>query len=196
MRIVTVLAIVSMAAIIGFFVIRWRIESEPVGWHREFFNFKSGPHCLVFFEPKLAIFIGDGGTEEVFDYVNGYVGGGGIIAYDGSSTYDFSRRSGRGGTQLGGVGYTTEHQRGKATLRFQNGKCSMVISERATKLTLADGREFILGGKTPLWLRCKSDGTIDHLDELPEGFVEFFKSPPTDSMMHTSVQSYPEVFQK
>jgi hypothetical protein len=72
----------------------------------------------------------------------------------------------------------------------------MVVSARGTKLTLADGRKFTLDGQTPLWLRCKSDGTIVVLDELPEGFVEFFESPPPEPGLIGSVKSWPEVFRK
>ena len=72
----------------------------------------------------------------------------------------------------------------------------MVISARGTKLTLVDGREFALDGQTPLWFRCKSDGTIIELDELPEGFVDFFESPPPDPGMLGLIQSYPEAFRK
>ena len=195
-RIVIICAIVSIAAIIGFFAIQWSVKSKPVSWRGEFFGFKSGPYCLVFPEPKLAIFIGDGGSEESFDSIDGCAGSD-ITAYDGRFSYDLrGRLSSRGSTKLGNVGYTRESQRGKTTLRFVGGKCEMVISERATKLTLADGREFQLDGKTPLWLRCKSDGTIDHLDELPEGFVEFFESPPPEPGLIWGVESYPEAFKK
>jgi len=47
-----------------------------------------------------------------------------------------------------------------------NQSCVMVISSRGTKLTLEDGRKFILDGKTPLWLRCRSNGTVIELDKL------------------------------
>ena len=81
-----------------------------------------------------------------------------------------------------------------------NGKCDnhcvMVVSEHDTQLTLADGRKYTLDGQTPLWLRCKTDGTIVQLDELPEGFVEFFESPPPDPGFYDRVKSYPEAFQQ
>ena len=61
------------------------------------------------------------------------------------------------------------------------------------KLTLADGREFTLDGKTPLWLRCKRDGTFIELHELPEGFIEYFENNPHDA---ESIKTYPEVFRR
>jgi len=81
----------------------------------------------------------------------------------------------------------------KNTIRFFDGKSIMVFSERGTKLTLADGREFILDGKTPLWLRCKRDGTFIELHELPEGFIEFFEN---NRIAAETIKTYPEAFRK
>jgi len=188
-RLITVLGILALVGIIGYFALRWKVEYAPVRWNGENFTFQSGPRCFVFHEPKLAIFLGDGGAEEVFDNINqcGYTN---ILTVNGFSTSSDSWGDGSV------VFFSHTTQLGKMTMEFLDGKCGMVVSARGTKLTLADGREFTLDGKTPLWLRCKSDGTIVQLDELPKGFVEFFESPPSDSMMHTSVTSYPEAFRK
>jgi len=181
-RVVIVLGIVSLLGMIGFFVF---VVLAPVKWTEESFQFASGPHCVVFPEPKLAFFIGDGGSDEVFDRIHGiFRNRGGFtvnnyIGFFSSSDSDFSHKT----------------QGDKTTMRFCGGKGSLVVTHRGTKLTLADGRQFTLDGKTPLWLRCKSDGTIDKLDELPEGFVEYFVSPPAPGMIR-SIESYPKAFQK
>jgi len=182
-RIVTVFGIVALLGMIGFFIL---VLFTPVKWTEESFHFASGPRCVVFPEPKLALFLGDGGSDEVFDRIHGifhdrigftvnhYIG------FFSSSDSDFSLKT----------------QGGKTTMQFYGGKGSLVVTQRGTKLMLADGREFTLDGQTPLWLRCKSDGTIEQLDELPEGFVGYFESPPPDPGMIRSIESYPKAFQK
>ena len=179
-RIVIVLGIVAIIGIIGYCVIGF---VTSVKWSEYSFKFTSGPYCIVFPEPKLTIFVGDGGTDELFDHVNGHFHDSGftvnlftgICIASGSDMY----RQTRGGRTI---------------LQFWGGKGSLVVSHNGTKLTLADGQEFTLDGKTPLWLRCKSDGTIVQLDELPEGFVQFFESPPPDPGYIGEVKSYPEAF--
>jgi len=184
-RIVIVLAILSLIGFAGFGVLHWKAERTPVLWYQESFGFDySKAHCVVFLEPKLAFFLGDGGTDEVFNRIGSH-----------SSTsrmtingYGFSSGS------SGIFGYKTQY--GKTTMWFLNGKHEMVVSHRGTKLTLSDGREFTLDGQTPLWLRCKSDGTIVEMEELPEGFVEFFESPPPEPGLIGSVKSWPDAFRK
>jgi hypothetical protein len=150
---------------------------SPLPWSKEFFTFQSGPHCFVFPEPKLVILIGDDG-EEVFDYIN-----------SGSFGYPLPSESVSNGVVL----FSCKGIFGNATIKFLNGKYVMNVSSRGTKLTLADGRTFTLDGKTPLWLRCKSDGTIIELDELPEGLIKFFETHPEFSH---NLESYPEAFRK
>jgi hypothetical protein len=183
-RIVTVLAIVSVIGMVGFGVLYWKIEYVPVNWYQESFGFESKALCVAFVEPKFAVFLGDGGTDEVFNRINFYSSGSQMTVngygVSSSSSGFFARRT----------------QHGKTTMRFLDGKCTMTLSHRGTKLKLADGREFVLDGQTPLWLRCKSDGTIVQLDELPEGFVEFFESPPPDPGLIGSVKSWPDAFRK
>ena len=188
-RIVIVCGLVAIVAIVGFFVLQWSVKYASVIWSEESFGFESGVRCYVFPEPKLAIFLVDDDTKEVFDRINqhGSVRGTNV---NGFSTSIGMSKSGNV------VVSSTKIERGKMEMEFLDGKCKMVVSERGTKLTLADGREFLLDGKTPLWLRCKSDGTIDHLDELPKGFVEFFESPPSNPGMIGNVKSYPDAFRK
>ena len=186
-RIVIVLGILSMIGMLAFGVLFLRSYYAPVRWNYEYLRFASGPHCFVFLEPKLAIFLGDGGTEEIFDCINGC----------GSNIFDANGfRGSRGMTGSNSVEvFSYEGQGGKTIMRFGNGKCTMVVSRHGTRLTLADGRKFRLDGRTPLWLRCKSDGTIVQLDKLPEGFDEFFESPPSDPGLIDSIKSWPEAFQ-
>jgi hypothetical protein len=159
-------------------------------WNRENFSFNSGPTVYVFQQPKLVVFLGDGGDEEIFDR----------IGSAGSSTSSFPTGFGHGGTgfhRSGDVEVSASSSgNGKITMWFLDRTHEMVFSERGTKLTLADGRTFTLDGKTPLWLRCMSDGTVIELDELPEGFIEFFESPPDNPGLIQSVRSYPDAFRK
>jgi hypothetical protein len=133
----------------------------------------------------LVVFLGDGGEEEVFQRPVGF--GAGI----GTSGRSGRRESGR---EVNVFSYS--NKRGKMTIEFLDGKCVMVVSKHGTKLTLADGREFMLDGQTPLWLRCKSDGTVVELDELPTGFADFIESPPPDHVWMSDAKSYPDVFRK
>ena len=159
---------------------------SSVGWKREHLHFRSGASCYVFHEPKLIFFLGDGGTDEVFDRIGGISGGTFSANGFGVST---------SGTRSDSIEiFSSKTQRGKTTMQFLDGKHIVVLSHRGTKLTLADGREFTLDGKTSLWLRCKSDGTIEHLNELPKGFVEYFESPPPGAIEATTISS--EMFQK
>ena len=178
-RVVMVLGIASLLGMIGFGVF---VFLAPVKWRHDEFEFASGARCLVFAEPKLIIILGDGGDDEVFDRVNGsfYVAGftvNNYLGYYSSSGKDLSLKT----------------QGGKTTMYFPGEGGSLVVSHRGTKLTLADGREFKLDGKTPLWLRCKTDGTIVQLDELPDGFVELFKTSP-HQRVNELMQQYPEAF--
>jgi len=182
-RIVIVLAIASLVGMVGFFILRWKIEYAPVNWYQENFGFESGARCVAFTEPKFAVFFGDGGADEIFNRINSHS----------SSSRMTVNGYGTSSSSSGAFGRKTQY--GKTTMWFLNGKCSMTVSHRGTKLTLADGRKFTLDGRTPLWLRCKSDGTIVQLDELPKGFVEFFESPPSDPGLIHSIKSWPEAFQ-
>ena len=197
--ITAVLVIVVMAAMVWLGVLtlwvnfgstRWEINNASVRWEIEHFHFESGATCYVFVEPKLVVFLGDGGADEVFDRItsSGYSVGFAVNEYFGNS----STRHGSDND----VAFLGQTSNGKTTLQFNNGKCRMAVSGRGTKLTLADGREFTLDGKTPIVLRCKPDGEIVQLDELPEGFVEFFESPPSDPGLIQCVKSYPEAFRK
>ncbi len=195
-RIITVCGLVSLVAIIVFFVVRWRIvntsgemEYVTVKWERETFDFASGVRCHVFPEQKLAFFLGDGGDDEFFDNIKSR-------SFHTSMLKTSSGLSGSvTSSAKSGGGETFSDQTGKMTY-FLDDKHLMVFSEGGTKLTLPDGREFTLDGKTPLWLRCKSDGTIDRLDELPKGFVDFFESPPPEPGLLGKVTSYPGAFQE
>jgi len=89
--------------------------------------------------------------------------------------------------------YLSKGKFNSKTVKFFNGKGVMVFTSRGTKLTLADGREYTLDGNTPLWLRCKPDGIFVELEELPEGFIEYFENNPRDA---AAIRSYPEAFQK
>jgi len=185
-RIVTVLGVASLIGLAVFGVLLLRsYYAPPIYGDEEYIQFESGSDCYVFCELKLAIFLGDGGAEEVFDRL-----GGGVNV----SVNDFG---GISSLYKNGVSVVVfSHERGKTTIKFFDGKGEMVLSDRGTKLALADGREFTLDGRTPLWLRCKSDGTIVELEELPEGFVEFFESPPPDPGLIGSVKSWPDAFRK
>ena len=187
-RFMTIFGVAALF-LLGYVVFLWSIEHAPVRWSEENFSFTSGPHCFVFREPKLVVFLGDDGPEEIFNHI------GSCGHSTGTNVNSF--RSGSGGQTIGKVKvYSFNSREGKMTMQFLDGKCTMVVSVKGTKLTLTDGREFTLDGKTPHWFRCKSDGTIIELDELPEGFVEFFESPPPDPGMIRLVESYPEAFQK
>ena len=188
-RVVMILVIVALLGMIGYGVLYWRMERIPVIWDSESFDFASGPQCYVFIEPKLTIFIGDEGTDEVFDRINECGQHRGINVNRFVSTFESLKYDNV-------VVSSYQFQDGTMTMRYLDGKFDMVVSHRGTKLTLADGREFKLDGKTPLWLRCKTDGTIVSLDELPNGFVEFFESPPPDPGNIGEVTSYPEAFVK
>ena len=186
-RIVTVLAILSLIGFAAFGVFFLWMYYAPVDWDEEYFQFESGSSCYVFREPRLILFIGDDGPEEVFTSIGGY--GNGKFNANGF------RNSGWHGSDLAKV-FSYEGKGGIITMKFHDGKGEMVVSHCGTKLTLNDGREFTLDGRTPLWLRCKSDGTIVELEELPEGFVEFFESPPAEPGLIGSVKSWPEAFRK
>ena len=183
-RIVIVLGILSMIGMLAFGVFWWRIANTPVEWYYEAFGFDSGGKCCVFQEPKLAIFLGDGETEEVFDRIGSH-----------SSISRITVNGNGHSTSTAGY-FSIRTQSGKMTMESLDGKCTMVVSRHGTRLALADGRKFRLDGRTPLWLRCKSDGTIVQLDELPEGFVEFFESPPPDPGLIDSIKSWPDVFRQ
>jgi hypothetical protein len=160
--------------------------SPRMEWNEESFSFNSGPTVYVFQQPKLVLFLGDGGEEEIFDRISSR----GSSTSTGSFGGNSSHRS--GGVEV----FASTGGFGKKTMWFLDRKHKMVLSERGTKLTLADGRTFTLDGKTPLWLRCMSDGTVIELDELPEGFIEFFESPPDNPGMIGSIRSYPDAFRK
>ena len=187
-RIVTVLGVASLIGLAVFGVLFLRSYYAPVRWNQESLRFNSGSICYVFCEPKLVIFLGEDGSEEVFDCISGIGHHTGFYA---------SGSRGSSSSMTGGVEvFGHDGQGDKITMRFLAGKSVMVVSDRGTKLTLADGREFTLDGRTPLWLRCKSDGTIVELEELPAGFVEFFESPPPDPGFIGEVKSWPEAFRK
>jgi hypothetical protein len=161
-------------------------------WTTESFAFASGPSCFVFVQPKVVLFFGDGGEEEIFDFIHP---SGQSTVFVPPGLLGFSS----GQSMANGVlvdSFTISFWGCEITHRFTNGDHVMVFSERGTKLTLADGRTFALDGITPLWLRCKSDGTVVVLDELPEGFVEFFEAPPDDPGLIESIKSYPDAFRK
>ena len=161
-------------------------------WYEEDFEFTSGPYVYVFRQPKLVIFLGDGGEEEIFDRVGsvGFSTGPVWSSFSGSGTGQHTR----GKVQT----YSRTSGKGKMTMRFLDGKHVIVIALHGEQfeLTLADGRTFTLDGKTPLWLRCKSDGTVVELDKLPDGFVEFFESPPDNPGFIETIESYPDAFRK
>jgi len=198
-RIVTVLGVVSLIGLAVFGVCFWWSCFTPIYWQGDFFHFGSGPHCFVLPEPKLFLLINDGGDEETFDS---------IFTYS-STGFDVNdSRFSRGKKSSGVISVFIDENNGttkiqsleylnsKIIMKFYDGKCVMVVSHRGTKLTLADGRELTLDGRTPRWLRCKSDGTIVELEELPAGFVEFFESPPPDPGFIGEVKSWPEAFRK
>jgi len=138
-------------------------------WQTESITFSSDQRCYVFPGQKLVIFIGDE-NDAIFDYIANR-GGGGL---DISGSF--------GGSFGDGYAQCTVHiHSGDVTMDFDNGKFVMVVTKHGTQLTLADGRGFCLDGQTPLRLRCRPDGTIVVLDELPPGFVEFFENPPPHS---------------
>jgi len=168
----------------------WSVGFPWMEWNDENIEFRSGPTVFVFQQPKLVVFLGDGGDDEIFDQISG----------TGQSKGYFP-------TGFGSIGggyykrvdvevFATAGGNGKLTMWFHDRKHEMVLSKRATKLTLADGRVFTLDGKTPLWLRCMSDGTVIELDELPAGFIEFFESPPDDPGFIELIKSYPDAFRK
>ena len=190
-RIVIVLAIVSLIGFAGFGVLHWKAERIPVLWYQESFGFDDSKshcvaYCVVFLEPKLVFFLGDGGTDEVFNRIGSHSSFSGITV----NGYGVGTSSGSS------EGFSFKTQPGKMTMRLLDGKHEMVVSRSGRKLILNDGRKFTLDGRTPLWLRCKSDGTIVELEELPEGFVEFFESPPANPGLIGSVKSWPEAFRK
>ena len=161
-------------------------------WTTESFAFESGPSCFVFLQPKVVLFFGDGGEEEIFDFI--YPSGQSTVFVPPGLLGVSSGHSMANGVLV--HSFTISFWGGEITHQFSNGDHVMVFSERGTKLTLADGRTFMLDGKTPLWLRCKSDDTVVELDELPEGFVEFFESPLDDLGLIEKIESYPDAFRK
>ena len=185
-RLVTVIGVMSLVALLGygaFFAYRWQVENMPPRWNLEDFGFTSGTTVYVFLEPRLVFFLGDEGP---FDYINSH----------GSS--GFSPGPGSSGRRTSGTNvvyaYAGDHR--GTTIRFLDGKCEIRFNRKGTQLTLSDGREFNLKESSPLWLRINDDGTVVELDELPEGFVDFFESPPPSSGLLDMVKSYPEAFRK
>jgi len=161
-------AAVGLLLVLVFSVTSCRTVVYPsMEWYEERFEFESGPYVYVFRQPKLVVFLGDGGDGEVFD-------------------------------RVASVGHSHMSAGGEVTVQFFEGNHVMVISLHGEQyeLTLADGRTFTLDGKTPFWLRCKSDGTVVKLDELPDGFVEFFESPPDNPGFIETIESYPDAFRK
>ena len=202
-RIVIVVALLSFVAlrVTGSYIDQRRVEhtlkNNNPNWHEEYFGFAAGPRCHVFKELKLAFFFGDGEADEAFDRIN--------------DCGQHSRLTGNGfttsfGWKNDGTGVLSSYQSqdGMVTMNSSHGysneksdgQCVIAVSEHGTKLLLTDGREFTLDGQTPLWLRCKSDGTIVQLSELPKGFVEFFESPPPNPGFIEKIEFYPEAFQK
>jgi len=163
----------------------------PIQWVKEIIEFDTGYRCYVFREPKLFIFLGDGGDEKIIDH-SIYTNGTNVNLYFGM----FSGYS-QGSLSLGENGkgkniefYSFVSMFGRMTMKFLDGKHVMVVSSRGTKLTLSDGRQFTLDGKTPLLLRCKSDGTVIKLNELPEGLAEYLESP------YEMIEFLPGMFRK
>jgi len=202
-RIVIVVALLSFVAlrVTGSYIDQRKAEHTlkniKHNWHEEHFGFASGPRCHVFKELKLAFFFDDGGADETFDRINGH--GQHSCLTGNSFTTIFGWKNNGTATSS-----SYQSQDGMVTMNSSHGysneksddQCVIAVSEHGTKLTLADGREFTLDGQTPLWLRCKSDGTIVPLNELPKGFVEFFESPPPNPGLIEKIEFYPEAFQK
>jgi len=185
----TAFAIATVVVLFTIVSICWRFPVFVVPQGIESFGFRSGPTCFVVIESKLVVFLGDGDGEEVFDRINSrsFSGGEpGILDF-------FGRASGRSTSNNEEI-YSYTSQFGKTTMRFFDGKGKMVLSSFGTKLTLSDGRQFTLDGKTPLWLRLMSDGTVIELDELPEGFVEYFETHHASGT--TMIRSYPHAFRR
>ena len=186
-RFVTVIGVMSLVALLGYgvlYVYRWQVENTPPRWYLEDFEFASGVAVYVFIEPRLVFFLGDEGP---FDYINSRGSSSGFSPGPGSS--------GRS-TRDGSVIFEYAGNLSGTTIRFLDGKCEIRFNRKGTQLTLSDGREFNLKESSPLWLRINDDGTVVELDELPEGFVDFFESPPPDPGFLDSVKSYPEAFRK
>jgi len=185
-RFVTVIGVMSLVALLGYgvlYVYRWQVENTPPRWTREHFTFGSEVTVYVFVEPRLVFFLGD---EKPFDRIG---------SHGMSSFYP-----GPGGSGTSGSGtHTIFEYAGDfhgTTIWFLDGKCKMRLNRRGTQLTLSDGREFNLKESSSLWFRINDDGTVVELDELPEGFIDFFESPPPDPGFLSSIKSYPEAFRK
>ena len=184
-RFVTVIGVMSLVALLGYgvlYVYRWQVENTPTDWNLEIFEFTSGVSVYVYMEPRLVFFLGEEGSfvrlcgRSEMSFRPGY--GSGIIQNDTDVIY----------VHIGDSRWTT--------MQFLDGKCIMRVNQKGTQLILSDGREFNLKESSPLWFRIKDDGTVVELDELPEGFVDFFESPPPDPGLLGSVKSYPEAFRK
>ena len=179
-RFVTVIGVMSLVALLGygaFFAYRWQVENTPPRWIHESFSFASGVTVHVFIEPRLVFFLGD---EKPFDRINTYTSGGFSPGYSNGAS--------------GAFVYTSDRR--WTIVRFLAGKGEMKLNRKGTQLILGDGREFNLKESSSLWFRINDDGTVVEQDELPEGFVDFFESPPLDPGFLDSVKSYPEAFRK
>jgi hypothetical protein len=186
---VLVVLITGLLLCWGLYAVVWSkktVESER-WWSVKSFDFSSGAACCVLPDQKITFFIGDGGDDEVFDTISSH-GTCGVLASSTSAS-----------SASGGCDFTLANQYGTITLAWFNGKCVMEIPPHRAELTLADGRKFTLDGKTPLWLRCKSDGAVVKLDEPPKGFVEYFESPVFhgfNESLEESIKSCSDAFRK
>ena len=178
-------AATGAVGIMALVVLFWP-QNQPLVWTEETIVFESGQRCYVFLEgisqnlePKFVVFFGDE-DDAIFDRV---------------ADHDFAGFNIGGGGNFRSVYTIYTSRRGGMTMEFDNTNCVMVLSERGTKLTLSDGREFLLDGPTPLWLRYRPDGTIVVLDEIPQGFIDFFENPPPDpGFLRNVAVSWPEAF--
>jgi len=182
--VVLLVLLLAYAAFLGY---RWKIENTPPTWTLETFELRPGQDVYVFMEPRLVLFLGDEGP---FDWIGSR---GEQTFCIGATGTGYSQRDTR-------MIYQFSSNRRVTTMQFLDGKSEMKLNfmgaKLGTKLTLDDGREFNLKESSPLWLRVKDDGTILELDELPEGFVEFFESPSPDPDLRKSIKSYPDAFRK
>ena len=185
MQVMKILGIVALVSIVVCFL---AMRYAPIHWTLESFSFASGQKCYIFAEPKLGIFLCDGGDDDVFEGNNGYHRG----KMNVNSIFGFGDRWEQDGFVALPVRYGYDRTGAPTKTMYVltiDDKYSMTVSERGTLLTLLSGREFMLDGKTPLWLCCKPDGTVVPLKEQPKGFLEFMKSPPPDSSIIKAIQS-------